>query len=232
MGIWNLAAVHDSLNDPKVVSVGLRLYLDAANAASYSGSGTAWNDLSGNSYHFTLTAASAYTASPTPHMNFENTDARRNSDVPVTANSTLMVWSSIKASTADWRTLLRGLSNDHHVIIAAGSNTLGMYDNNAAGFVSSGFDVTNLPNYSSQFNCLTWRFSDQSPYYKFSFNNGSTTYDSTNAAAIQNNGFGYIGGVGQQYWGKIAVLLYYSRILTDSEISNNYGFFRSRFGLP
>ena len=39
---------------PKIVTDGLVLTLDAANTKSYPGSGTAWNDLSGNSEDFTL----------------------------------------------------------------------------------------------------------------------------------------------------------------------------------
>lgn len=39
---------------PKVVSDGLVLCLDAANSKSYIGSGTSWNDLSGNGYNATL----------------------------------------------------------------------------------------------------------------------------------------------------------------------------------
>ena len=40
-------------HSPKIVTNGLVLALDAANPKSYSGSGTTWNDLSGNSNHGT-----------------------------------------------------------------------------------------------------------------------------------------------------------------------------------
>jgi len=42
-------------NGPKIVTSGMILYLDAANSKSYSGTGTAWNDLSGNNHNGTLT---------------------------------------------------------------------------------------------------------------------------------------------------------------------------------
>ena len=41
-------------NGPKSVTSGLVLCLDAANSKSYIGSGTSWNDLSGNNNNFTL----------------------------------------------------------------------------------------------------------------------------------------------------------------------------------
>jgi hypothetical protein len=45
-----------------VVTTGLQLYLDAGNASSYSGSGTAWNDLSGNGRNGTLTNGPTYSS--------------------------------------------------------------------------------------------------------------------------------------------------------------------------
>ena len=48
--------------DLAVVTTGLQLYLDAGNASSYSGSGTAWNDLSGNGRNGTLTNGPTYSA--------------------------------------------------------------------------------------------------------------------------------------------------------------------------
>lgn len=40
---------------PKIVTNGLITCLDAGNIKSYVGSGTSWNDISGNGYNFTLT---------------------------------------------------------------------------------------------------------------------------------------------------------------------------------
>lgn len=40
------ATIRDTVSS--IITTGLQLYLDAGNASSYSGSGTAWNDLSGN----------------------------------------------------------------------------------------------------------------------------------------------------------------------------------------
>jgi hypothetical protein len=45
-----------------VESSALQLYLDAGNASSYPGSGTAWTDLSGNSRNGTLTNGPTYSS--------------------------------------------------------------------------------------------------------------------------------------------------------------------------
>lgn len=44
-----------SIGGPNIIEDGLVLYLDAANTRSYPGSGTTWNDLSGNGNSGTLT---------------------------------------------------------------------------------------------------------------------------------------------------------------------------------
>ena len=43
--------------DASIITNGLTVWLDANNTASYSGSGTTVNDLSGNGYTHTLTGA-------------------------------------------------------------------------------------------------------------------------------------------------------------------------------
>lgn len=231
-----MTAAYEKANVPAVLTVvtsGLTVYLDAANTQSYSGSGTTWTDLSTGGNNFTLNSAAAYVSGATPHMNFESYISTKatSTDLTIGANSTIMAFTSIKASPGgDWRTMLRGSGNgNHQIIIEAGSNRLGMYDP-SFGFRPSGFDIGSLPNPYTQFNCLTWRMSTSSPYYSFSFNGNQTTYNIT--AGGPWLGFTYLGAYpGSQYWGKIAVFLHYNRTLTDAEITQNYNFFKSRFGL-
>lgn len=235
MGMWSMTAVYEAKMEPAtLVDSGLTVYLDAANTSSYPGTGTAWTDLSGSNNHFTLTNAAAYTAGGTPHMNFESYWATKTSGTDVTAgaNATIMAFSTIKNSTGDWRTLLRGTSNgNHQVIVEASSNRLGMYDP-SYGFRPAGFDITSLPSPYTQFNCLTWRMSTGSPYYKFSYNANTTTYNISTGGPW--TGFYSLGAYqgGSQFWGKIAVFLHYNRALSDAEIAQNYSVFKSRFGLP
>jgi len=221
---------------------GLQLWLDATNPDSYPGTGTTWSDLSGNGYDFTLNNAAAFVAasgSVPAHMNFESYIARyivggTLTDVPGSpaANGTMIVFSSILNSTANWRTLVRGAGADHHVIIQNGTNNLGMYDNvGAANFVDSNFDVTSIPNYTTDFNMLAWKISQSSPYYEFSVNTVRTAVGSiTNANASFANGFSCVGayhggsatGTPSQFWGKIMTFIYYDRHLSDNELKKIY----------
>jgi hypothetical protein len=203
--------------------------------------------LSGSGYNFNVNASAYSTTGGIPHMNFEGSfgAAKRVvsgslANVPNFSNGTIMCFTTILNSTGDWRTMIRGSSSDHQVIIQAGANNLGMYDNDSNQFISAGFNITSLPNPYTQFNCLTWKLSQSSPYYQFQYNNDPTIYSITNASATFNNGFSVIGayhgettgtgsGDSYQYWGKIAVFLYYNRALTAAEVSQNYNALKSRY---
>lgn len=232
----------------QIVKPGLVLSLDAGDRLSYPGSGTTWSDTSGNGYDFTI-SASAYITGSIPHMNFEGSYgcAKRVvgaslSDVPNFSNATIMCFSSILNSTSNWRILTRGAASNHPVIIQTGTNNLGMFYNGGGGiFYGASFDVSSsLPNPYTQFNCLTWKLSQSSPYYQFQFNDNSTVYSITNANATFSNGFSSIGAYhnattsaidASQYWGKVASFLYYNRHLTTTEILQNYRAMKARFGI-
>ena len=76
-----------------VVTTGLQLYLDAGNASSYSGSGTAWNDLSGNSRNGTLTNGPTYSSADGGSIVFDGADdfVQCSGSLTVTA-ATFVTW--------------------------------------------------------------------------------------------------------------------------------------------
>lgn len=57
--------------NPRIVTNGLVLCLDAANSKSYPGSGTAWADLSGNGYNSTLTNGPTFNSSNGGSITFD-----------------------------------------------------------------------------------------------------------------------------------------------------------------
>jgi len=222
-----------------VTTSGLVLLLDPSNSSSYSGTGTTWTDLSGNNYNFTISTTAFSTIGGIPHMDFSSSSTGgalrivngTRTDVPAYATATVLVFSSVLNSTADWRTLMRGASGDHQVIINTNSNDLGMYDSGTGTFYDSSFNIDSLPNYNLDFNFMCWRLGTSSPFYQFQYNNDTTIYSITNANATFNNGFCAIGGFHNnsnnptsmnQYWGKIAYFAYYSRHLSTSEINDIY----------
>ena len=140
-------------------------------------------------------------------------------------------------STDNWRTLLRGLANDHPVLIQSGNN-LGYCENGGADFVDSGFDVSTIPDYTTQLP-LNFHFANTIPYWEFSYNDKPIQAQITSSSASYQNGFYVLGKAdvgantdvsrGGQWWGKAGVFLYYDRKLTEAETTQNFNAFASRF---
>jgi hypothetical protein len=229
-----------------VVTTSLIVYLDAGNASSYSGSGTTWNDLSGQGNHFNIVAG-AYNSSGPKYMDFNGSYgmAKNSTDISLSdaTGVTYCVWTRVKNATGDWRTLTRSYVNDHHVIIQYNGWDIGMYDNDSGGFYSSGYSQQSLPgNGTSAWIALYWRWQASSPYYEMSYNDtpGTIRASLTDGNSRYNRGFGSIGGyhgtsttpsVGSQFWGDIGVFMAYNRRLSDSELTQNFNAFRTRFSL-
>ena len=230
----------------KISKAGLILNLDASSTESYPGSGTVWYDLSGNANNFNIVAG-AYNSSGVKYMDFNGSYgmAKNSTDISLSDSIgvTYVMWTRIKNSSADWRTLTRSYVNDHHVIILAGGWEIGMYDNDSAGWISTGYSQQSLPNYgTSNWICMYWRWQSSSPYYEMSYNDtpGTIRGSITNTNARYNRGFGAIGGyhaastdpsVGSQFWGDIANFMCYNRRLTDTELLETYNIQKGRFGL-
>jgi hypothetical protein len=62
-----------NLYGPRIVTDGLVLHLDAGNRKSYPGSSTAWNDLSGNDNHATLSTGPVFSSANNGNFYFGNT---------------------------------------------------------------------------------------------------------------------------------------------------------------
>lgn len=228
-----------------VVTTNLVLHLDASNTNSYSGSGTVWNDLSGNNNNFNI-VASAYNSSDPKYMDFNGSFgiAKNGSDISLSDSTgvTYLIWTRVKNSTAEWRTLTRSYVNDHHVIIEYNGWNIGMYDNDSVGFLGTGFSQQSLPNYGTgNWVAMYWRWQSGSPFYELSYNDtpGTIRGSISDGNARYNRGFGSIGGYhngnttpssASQFWGDIAVFMAYNRRLTDAELLQNYNYYQSRFG--
>lgn len=61
-------------HNPKIVTDGLVLCLDAANPKSYPGSGTVWSDLSGNGNNGTLVNGVGYNSNNGGYLTFDGSN--------------------------------------------------------------------------------------------------------------------------------------------------------------
>jgi hypothetical protein len=228
----------------------LILQLDASDPNSYPGSGTTWYDLSGNGNNYTI-LATAYNSSGPKYMDFNGSYGcakKTDADLYVFGNVTVVCWTRIKNSTAEWRTLLRGASTfgDHQMIIQSGGWDIGMFDNkNGTGFNATGYSQQSLPGYgTTAWNMLIWRFDwSNSPYYALAYNNSPETIRGSNTSVnarfksgvcsigAYNNGVQTDPSNASQYWGDIGYISIHGRILSNSEILDIYNGTKARFGL-
>ncbi len=229
---------------PKVVTDNLILCLDAGNKKSYPGSGTVWYDLTPNNNNFNI-IATAYNAAGYMDFNGAYGCAKNSTDISLSdaTGVTYHIVTRVKNSTAEWRTLTRSYDADHQVIIESGGWNIGMYDNNGAGFLGTGFSQQNLPgNGTTTWIQIYWRWQSSSPYYQFSYNDSPTVTRGTIADANSryNRGFGSLGAYhngstdpanSSQYWGDIAYFAAYNRFLNNSELLQNYNALKGRFKL-
>jgi len=216
----------------------LVLSLDASDY--FTTDGTTWTDRSPNGYNFTLNNSLAYVSTGAfPYMDFTNYGSQRATaaDLPFATYNTFIYFGTFQNSTADWRTLLRGINAHHNVIVESGTNRLGMYKD---GFIpcDNNVDISSLDQVYTRFNMHVWKFSTQSPYYQYYFNPSTApcvpTGVITDYRANLNNGFYYLGAHAgaTQRAGLMATALYYNRELGDEELVDIYRRHATKFLLP
>ena len=219
---------------PNVVRDGLVLYLDAAEPASYPGSGTTWTDLSGNSNNGTLTNGPTFSSSDGGSIVFDGVN-----DYVIVAHSTNLN-PSLSMTVSAWVKVSNFVTN--MAIFGKGTTTSGQ-----GGF---GFNIAS----STQLNLVKYFIIDQTitlstslslnTWYHISavqssssvtyFVNGqsvgvfsnSTSYQ-TNTAELRiarNRGTLYSPIF-------ISNVYFYNRQLTVSEIIQNFNATKGRYGL-
>ena len=215
--------------DASIITQDLAIWIDANNSSSYSGTGTAITDLSGNSRTQNLAAASQYTMLTGVKCfdcNSNSITAASIGPTLPTSGFTYIAWARMKSSSADWRTLYRHSPNDHAILIQQSTDNLGMFDNTASAFYPAGYTVTSLTDVWAQW-VVTGDSSGQTFYI-----NGQQVGTVTGQTAAGNSHW-YIGGIGAtQNFGYIANMELYVTKLTLEQIQQNYYNQLSRFATP
>jgi hypothetical protein len=204
-----------------------------------------WTDLTLNGHNFNINSGAFNSGGP-KYMDFNGSYgcAKNSTDISLsdTNGVTYIVWTRVLNSASNWRTLTRSYINDHHVIIQAGAWDIGIYDNDSAGFLDSGYDQTSLPGYNSGvWNMMVFRYRPSSPHYILTINNSNETTRGSisNENARYNRGFGSLGAYhngntdvnnASQYWGDVAIFQVYNRELNSRELNQNYYATVPRFG--
>ncbi len=226
---------------PKIVSSGLVLCLDAANKVSYTGSGTSWRDLSGNNNIGTLTNGPTFSSANGGSIVFDGTNdyvsVAYNAILNTPTGATYEVW--IKPTVATTGPFLnRGTSdsgattdNPRFITISTGqlyfdwsSPGSDVYLETATGVVTMGSwnQVIGLATPSAQLRTFV---NGRETSYSSRVNSLPSTLPNT-STALEIGAATYY----QFFNGSIAIVRLYNRVLTATEILQNYNAVKGRFG--
>lgn len=216
-----------------IVRTNLQLYLDAADPASYPGSGTTWTDLSPNAYATTLVGSPTFNST---YFNFPDTSARY-----VDTNQSL---SADSFSVGGWfRTSAGGLKMTvcketvagwpwNYRIYYNGGQIVG--DIAQSGVANQGI-ASPLTNYNNGSWYLVMFTRDSSTLKLYVNGAQVNSVANTLVGSITNAQELWIGRsayVGAYQWvGDIGQVFVYDRVLTANENLQNYNATKSTYGL-
>lgn len=234
MSLKTLSQSRINANDVgKLNTDGLVLYLDAGNITSYSGSGTTWTDLSGNSNTGTLTNGPTYSSANKGIITFDGTNDYVNinssNSLLSAAQGTVSVWFKYNSISANGNSVISKIDS-------VGSNNgynIYLYNNTIAGEIkvsNTAYGVGASVSSSIWYN-FTMTYSSNG--FISSYINGIKlgTYSlpsfSMTSQALK------IGAGNDTYWGyfngSVSNVQIYTKILTDTEVLKNYNIFAPRF---
>jgi hypothetical protein len=222
---------------PKIITNGLVLYLDAANRNSYPGSGTTWTDLSGNGNNGTLTNGPTFNAANMGSIVFDGTNDYIYRSSLSNFNSstyTILLWGKFVSVSSSGILFNLGRSSgdaDTEAQLYYNNSRLVYWDyagSIAFNFIqSSGTLSTNVYQYLG-----FTKNSTNGTFYINGYSSGTgtaafdaniSTNDFTIGADIRDS-INYVNG-------NISQFLLYNRVLTASEVLQNYNATKSRFGI-
>ena len=226
---------------PRIVSNGLVLCLDAANKRSYPGTGTTWTDLSGNSNNGTLTNGPTFSSANGGHIVFDGT------------NDYLSLNSALNFSTSTGFTIcmfLQKVNNQSgtawNYFYSNNSPTIeiGGYGQTGTSFVFKDNTVANTE-IGSQDIVSSWSYisfgtnASTRTSYIYTLNPTVGTVLTTSVGSVSNLTLGFErffttgpsgGPAGTTYFrSKCATIQAYNRVLTSTEVLQNYNAVKSRF---
>lgn len=209
------------------VTNGLVLYWDAGNLDSYPGTGTTIYDLSGNSNNGTLLNGVGFNQVNGGVLTFDGVD-----DIVYSSTPNLAITNNTVMGAARYTGGVQG-----RMINAYGNNWLiGCWNNSTENYYAVGW-VSPVQNGPSDTN---WRIvtalgdvgaDSYTSYVNNTLSSGPNNSGSAGPYGISVGAFGPGAGGGEHSAGQFSFVLVYNRVLTVTEMTQNYNFFKGRFGL-
>jgi hypothetical protein len=224
------------LNYPNIVMPGLILNLDAGITQSYPGSGTTWYDLTGNGNNVILTNGPSFNTNDGGSVVFDGTDDYARNDTPTLPTG------NVSITICAWIYVISGYSNQWQGIAGWGNRNTGqsaLLDMNQGRLAFSTWGSVNSHDLISNYNVPlnTWKYVVGS----ISNRNIKLYADSTN---VLDSSITFTPSVtstdlrlattdypGRLLNVRISSVQIYNRVLSQTEITQNYNAQKGRFGL-
>jgi hypothetical protein len=234
-------------NTEDIVSSGLVLYLDAGNVLSYSGSGSTWTDLSGNSNTATLTDSPTYDSSNSGSLLFNGSTQWATITNPSTLRNqdfTVSIWFKPATQSAAVKSIIdfdHGTSPFQGWVIQSEDATtnrywyLAYYDGAAFQPVDNFGAGKGMQWTSSVWQNFVFTKSGTSC---IGYRNGTQIFTATAASAtvsyLSSRNMRIAAAItpaGREFNGNISQVLMYNRAITSTEVTLNYNATKTRYGL-
>jgi len=207
-----------------IVSTNLYLYLDAGNTASYPGTGTAWNDLSGRGNNLTLTNGPVWSSSDGGYFTFDGTnDYVSNWTYGFTFAGSEFTYQAVLAYSGKtaYNNIFDTFNSDDPMMWVDPNNKLEL---NQAVLVST-------LAYNTQNIMVTFVQQNANPGLRLYVNDTLVGTLTTAQGTIPNSRLNFFRreNSGQYFQGRAYSVLVYNKVLTSTEITQNYNAFKTRF---
>jgi hypothetical protein len=221
--------------NPKIVTDGLVLYLDAANIKSYPGTGTTWSDLSTNSLSAELVNSPIYNSSNSGFFQFVTDDFARiqNNAALDTQTPSVEVWVKTNAISQNGFWFEKGTVNTQYSLFQGSGNIV--WRQNIGGITSLNTVTSTHMNTSSWFQVVGTYSTGRRRLYVNAVQVNSDTQSgtiATNSGGMSVGVYGgYNGARGFYYNGNLSICRVYNKELTVEEIKQNFNATRGRYGI-
>ena len=220
---------------PDIVDDGLVLALDAASERSYSGTGTTWTDLSGNSIDGTLTNGPTFSSGNGGSFLFDNFDdyvsLGASSQFSITNQMSVFSWVKIDSFT-NWDGIFGTYSGGNfvHFQLSSGRINVYVYGPNAGyGSLDSGYDQLTAGEWSNV--GFTFGSSVLTVYLNGVAMPTTVTGSTANISSTTEVSIGRAYSGDRDLGGYVATTDVYNRALSLAEVVQNYNAIKGRFGL-
>ena len=202
-----------------VVTTGLVLNLDAGNASSYPGTGTTWTDLSASANNGTLVSSPTYTAANGGGLVFNGTNyVNLASTITLTGDFTINWWEYLTGS----------ISNNQGIIYSATNSNDINHFGGAVRFYAPG-DQGQSPTTTSVSTWYNWCYVRSGTTLSLYLNGALNTSGTVSVATAYVSQVAKGNGGGMT--GTLPTIQVYNSALQTADVTQNFNYFRARYGL-